>query len=185
MEFESRKVQPHRVIYPRQVILVTSISNEGKANIITLAWSSFISIKPPIMAICIANKGRYSKKLIEETYEFIINVPTAEIAKEVYFCGSNSGKLINKFIETGLTPVPAKKVKPPIIGECVGFMECRVIKSVMIGDHTVYFGEILDDYVKAEFTTKDGYDLKKVKLLYHLGGNKFTTNAEEKIIIKI
>ncbi|MFX1450884.1 MAG: flavin reductase family protein [Promethearchaeota archaeon] len=180
MEFEIRKIDSYMAIYPRNVVLVTTIDNKGKPNIITLAWTMNVSFRPPIVAISIANTKRYSYKLLQEVEEYVVNVPTREIIKEVLFCGRNSGKDVDKFKATKLTPLPANFVKPPIIKECVGFIECQVINKVKAGDHTVFFGKVLDCYVKKDYSLdKKGYDLNKTKLIYHLGKNDFTVNSSE------
>jgi len=91
-----------------------------------------------------------------------VNIPTREIIKEVLYCGRNSGKNVDKFKITKLTPLPANLVRPPIIKECVGFIECQVINKVKVGDHTVFFGKVLDCYVKKEYSLeRKGYDLNK------------------------
>ena len=178
MEFETIKLDSYRAIYPRNVVLVTTIDNKGKPNIITLAWTMNVSFKPPIVAISIANTNRHSYKLLQQVEEYVINVPTREIIKEVLFCGRNSGKNVDKFQATSLTPARANKVQPPIIKECVGFIECKVINKVKAGDHTVFFGRVLDCYIKKDFSIDNkGYDLNKIKLVYHLGGNDFTINS--------
>lgn len=184
MDFETYKMEANRAIDPRHTVLVTTIDTKGNPNIITLAWTMCVSFKPSIVAISIANRNRYSVELLQQIEEYVINVPTRDIIKEVVFCGRNSGRKVNKFKATSLTPLPAKQVQPPIIKECVGFLECKVIKKEKIGDHTVFFGEVLDCYVKKEFSIANkGYDLNKTELIYHLGGNDFTVNSSEYIHI--
>lgn len=87
---------------------------------------------------------------------------------------AKSGKDNDKFKETGLTPLPAKKVKPTIIKECVAHLECKLHSQFTTGDHTIFAGEIIEAYAdKKTFT--DEYDLKKAKMIFHLGGNDFAT----------
>ncbi|MHA1376927.1 MAG: flavin reductase family protein [Candidatus Helarchaeota archaeon] len=184
MDFKTVNLQANRALDPRLTVLVTTVDGKGNPNIITLAWTMCVSFKPPIVAISIAN-NRYSLKLLQEIEEYVINVPPREIIKEVLYCGRNSGRNVNKFETTSLTSLPAKKVKPPIIKECVGFVECRVLKNDRVGDHTVCFGKVLDCYVKKEYSIENkGYDLEKVQLIYHLGGNSFTVNSSEYINIE-
>jgi flavin reductase (DIM6/NTAB) family NADH-FMN oxidoreductase RutF len=71
----------YRLLHPRLTVLVSCVDKEGKANVITLAWSMPVSINPPIVAISIAPK-RYSHQLVEETKEFVINIPTMDIVLE-------------------------------------------------------------------------------------------------------
>ena len=78
----------------------------------------------------------------------------------VNYCGTVSGREHDKFKEKGLTPLPSKKLRSPIIGECMIHYECKVAYKTRViredlpssiisscypaGDyHTLYFGEIV------------------------------------------
>ncbi len=104
--------------------------------------------------------SRFTYKLIEETGEFTVNVVPPKLKEVVQYCGTVSGRDYDKFKEKKLTAIPSKKVKTPIIKECILHFECRVVskndlipseleKSIINtfyakGDfHRVYFGEIL------------------------------------------
>ena len=121
----------YRLLHPRLVVLVSCVDKAGKANVITLAWSMPVSINPPIVVMSIAPK-RHSHRLIEETKEFVINIPTMNIVQETLFCGRRSGRIHDKFRETRLTTLPAKMVKPPIIKECVAHLECRLEEQITV-----------------------------------------------------
>lgn len=170
----------YRLIHPRNVILVSCVDPSGKANIITLAWSMPLSRDPPLVGISIA-PGRYSHKLIEETKEFVVNVPTMEIVKETLYCGRVSGRSKNKFKEAKLTPLPAKKVKAPLIRECVAHLECRLTEQLKTGDHTLFIGEIVAAYANEGVFT-DRYDLSKVKPIYHVGEDEFATLESQTVV---
>jgi flavin reductase (DIM6/NTAB) family NADH-FMN oxidoreductase RutF len=131
------------------------------------------SINPPLVAISIRSE-RHSHPLIEKTKEFVINIPTMNILKETLFCGRVSGKNHDKFKETKLTPLPARKVKPPIIKECVAHLECKLHSQFTTGDHTIFVGEIVEAYADKEAYT-DEYNLEKARMVFHLGGNAFAT----------
>jgi flavin reductase (DIM6/NTAB) family NADH-FMN oxidoreductase RutF len=163
----------YRLLHPMHTVLVTCVGKKGKPNIIPLAWAMPTSHSPPLVAISISPK-RYSHTLIEKTEEFVINIPTVKIINETLACGNTSGRDHDKFEETGLTPIPAKKVKTPIIKECLAHLECKLHNQFKTGDHTVFIGEIIEAYAnKGVFTDK--YDTSKAQMLYHLGGNIFTT----------
>jgi len=167
----------YRLLHPRHTVLVTCIDKTGKANIITLAWSMPTSIDPPMVVISIAPK-RYSHKLIEETGEFVVNVPTMKIVKKTLFCGRISGKKCDKFKEAPLTAAPAKKVRSPIIIECVAHLECKLVQTISTGDHTLFVGEVVAAYVKRGVFTKT-FNVKKVKPVFHMGGDSFVTILPE------
>jgi flavin reductase (DIM6/NTAB) family NADH-FMN oxidoreductase RutF len=154
-------------------VLVSCVSKTGRPNIITLAWTMPTSINPPLVAISIAPR-RYSHALIEEMREFVVNIPTMDILKETLFCGRRSGKDYDKFKETRLTPLPARKVKPPIIKECIAHLECKLHSQFTTGDHTIFVGEIVEAYAdKEDFTDK--YNLKNARMIFHLGEDEFAT----------
>lgn len=162
-----------KLIHPMHTVLVSCVSKSGKPNIITLAWAMPTSINPPLVAISVAPR-RHSHKLIEETKEFVVNIPTIDILKETLFCGRVSGRDHDKFKESGLTPLPAKKVKPPAIKECVAHLECKLLSQHTTGDHTIFVGEIVEAYANKD-AFKHKYKLKNAKMLFHLGGNQFAT----------
>jgi flavin reductase (DIM6/NTAB) family NADH-FMN oxidoreductase RutF len=162
-----------RLLHPKLTVLLTCTDKAGKANIITLAWTTPVSMNPPLLAVSISPK-RLSHKMIQETKEFTINIPTMKYVKETLFCGRRSGRELDKFKETRFIPLPAKTVKAPIIKECIAHLECKLYKRITAGDHSLFIGEIQAAYANENvFTTK--YDLEKTKLIFHVGGNEFTT----------
>jgi flavin reductase (DIM6/NTAB) family NADH-FMN oxidoreductase RutF len=163
----------YRLLHPMHTVLVSCVGKTGKPNVLPLAWAMPTSRDPALVAVSVA-PSRYSHALIEETGEFVVNLPTLKIIEETLACGRTSGKNTDKFAETGLTPLPARKVKAPIIKECVAHLECKLHSQFKTGDHTIFVGEVIEAYVnKGAFTDK--YNIDKAKMLYHLGGNVFAT----------
>ena len=134
---------------PSSVVLATCIDTEGKSNIITLGMFMYISQKPPLVCIGVA-ESRYSHRLILDQGEFAINVPTTKIIEKMHKCGITSGRNIDKFKEHGLTPIPAQKIKPALIEECYGHLECKVWNHYECGDHTLIVGEVVAASVNQE-----------------------------------
>ncbi len=133
---------PSTVLFPLPTILVTSLVEGSAPNIITIAWTGIMNSEPPILYIGV-NPTRYSHKLIKESGEYVINIPTADQVKQVDFCGLVSGKKVDKFKETGLTSTAATFVKAPLIVECPVNIECRVLQTISLGSHDVFIAEIL------------------------------------------
>ena len=88
----------------------------------------------------------YSCELIQHTKEFVINVPTQELKHQIYYCGVHSGRDVNKFKETGLTPQPAHYVAVPTVGECVAHIECCVEQTIDTGDKLLFVATVVDAY---------------------------------------
>jgi len=163
----------YRLLHPMHAVLVSCVGKTGEPNVLPLAWVMPTSRDPALVAVSVA-PSRYSHALIEETREFVINLPTVDIVKETLACGRTSGKNHDKFSETGLTPLPARKVKAPIIKECIAHLECKLHNQFKTGDHTIFVGEIIEAYAdKGVFADK--YDIDKARMLFHLGGDVFAT----------
>ena len=119
------------LLHPYSTFLVTCCDTEGKPNIITIAWLIPISVTPPLVGVSI-RPTRFSYHLIKTTGEFVVNVAPYEIARQALFCGRNSGSQVDKFTVTGLTELPARHVRPPIIQECLAYLECHLQKEYKV-----------------------------------------------------
>jgi flavin reductase (DIM6/NTAB) family NADH-FMN oxidoreductase RutF len=151
-----RSVKPSRPVYPSPAALVTSVSAAGRPNIITLGEVFNISIFSPVIVGIAIGKPRYSHELISATREFVVNLPTSAMARAVDQCGTVSGRKVDKFAEFGLTPVPAEKVRPPLIAECPVSIECVVIRIQEVGDHDLFLGEAVAQHVAEEALDENG-----------------------------
>jgi flavin reductase (DIM6/NTAB) family NADH-FMN oxidoreductase RutF len=172
----------HYLLHPYSTTLVTCCDEAGRPNIVTMAWVIPLSVEPPLVGMSI-RQTRYSYGLIRETDEFVVNVAPYGLAEQALVCGRRSGRDLDKFAATGLTAGVAQKVQPPIIKECPGFLECRVVDDIKAGDHRLVIGEVLAAYAKAESLEDGGLRaLNRAQPLLHIGKNCFTTT--EKTIVE-
>jgi len=173
------------LLQPVKAYLVTSADRNGTPNVMAVGWNMPCSHKPWMVAIAV-HPSRYSHKLIQESGEFTVNVPTLELAYHTQYCGEYSGADVNKFKEAHLTMKPGKKVSSPSIEECVAYLECKVVNSFKTGDHTTFVGQVI--YAEAEEdlivvvpdtrTVPDRYfDPGKCQILLHLGGDAYITTC--------
>jgi len=163
-----KQLGPSDAIFPVPAALIVSGIKE-EANIITVAWIGMASSTPPTIGISI-RKTRYSLGLIRKTGEFSVNFPSASLFKEVDYCGITTGRKRNKFMDTSLTPIKAKRIRPPIIKECPYNLECRVSQEIIIGDYVHILGEIVESHVdedKADDSKRAGFDISKINPLVY------------------
>ena len=141
--------EPFRPVFPTPVGLITCVDRDGKPNIITLGEVAMVSLRPTRVSVG-ARPATYSNGLIKATGEFVINFPTVDMIDEVDFCGTKSGRDVDKFAETGLTPEPALHVKPPLIKECPVNLECKLIGVLSLGSHDLFIGDVLAMHAEEE-----------------------------------
>jgi flavin reductase (DIM6/NTAB) family NADH-FMN oxidoreductase RutF len=169
------------LLHPYNTSLVTCCNANGEPNIITIAWLIPMSVTPPLVGLSIRNT-RHSYKLIKATGEFVLNIAPFDLAEVALYCGTRSGSQVNKFSDTGLSPIPAQKVRPPIIKECMAYLECRLQQDLEIGDHNLFVAEVVAAYVKPGILGSDSlYDLSRVQPLLHLGRQRFASTQPQSL----
>ena len=137
-----RLLKPTVGLRPVPVVLVTCIGEEGRANVITLAWVGVVCSLPPMVSIAVRPE-RFSHDLIKSTGQFAVNLPSSDQLWAVDYCGTRSGRHEDKFAAAGLTPAPASEVKPPLIAECPINIECVVRHELSLGSHDLFIGEVV------------------------------------------
>ncbi|HUT97585.1 MAG TPA: flavin reductase family protein [bacterium] len=145
---------PATYLYPAPVVVVSCGVGE-RANLITLAWAANVCADPPQLAIAV-RPNRHSHPLIAEAGGFVVNLPAAGHVGAVDFCGTFSGRDVDKWRETGLTPVPSEKVAPPRIGEFPVNIECALRHTLPLGSHDLFVGEVLSVHVARSVAGEDG-----------------------------
>ncbi|MDF9408475.1 MAG: Flavoredoxin [Pelotomaculum sp. PtaB.Bin013] len=155
---------PSTVLLPIPTVLVTSVGKNSKPNIITIAWTGVMNSEPPVVYVSVRPIGRHSYGLIKESGEYVINIPTAAQARLVDYCGTISGSEVDKFKETGFTPVPATHVRAPLIAECPVNLECKVKQVVPLGSHDVFIADVLAVHYNEDVLDEKGRpDPDKIK----------------------
>ena len=154
---------PSAVLFPVPAVLVSSCLEGGEPNIITIAWTGVMSSEPPVIYISV-RPVRHSYRLIKESGEYVINIPSANQIKMVDYCGVVTGKDVNKFKETGLTPMPGARVRAPLIAECPVNIECKVRQILPLGSHDVFISDVLAVHYSLEVLDEKGRpDINKIK----------------------
>lgn len=115
---------------------------DGEKNIITVGLVHVLSFNPFVLGFGVA-KSRYSHAMLQKYPDFSINIPGKELVEQTLLCGTKSGTDTDKFAAAKLTALPGKKIKSPVIGECVVVFECVKTKTLEIGDRTWFVGEVV------------------------------------------
>ena len=140
------------VFYPGSVCLVTAVDAGGTVDICTVGAWALVNGEPRMFGIAMCARPspgtgfrrRYTTTCIEQTGEFVINIPHAGLAEAWNVCGTvslNDQPEADKFALAGLTPASADKVAPPLIAECPINIECRVHSKLELPTHDWIVGE--------------------------------------------
>lgn len=166
--------KPSTLLNPVPAVMVTCADNEGKPNIITLAWAGTVNSDPPMVSISV-RKERYSHALIKEKGQFVVNLTTKELAFATDLCGVKSGKNEDKFELAKLTAVQATKVDVPLIKESPVNLECMVKQVIELGSHDMFIGEIVAVNVDESLLDESGkFHINNADLICYSHGEYFT-----------
>ncbi len=159
----------HMLIEPGPVVLVTT-SYHGKPNIMTLTSIIMLEQNLPFRMGISMGPWDYSYETLCKTGECVIAIPTVDLATSVVEIGNCSGEDTDKFKTFNLTALPAKKVKVPLIAECLANIECRVTDTSMIDKYGFFIMETLAVWTDSE--------RKERRMLHHNGDGTFVVDGE-------
>lgn len=153
----------YRLLEPGPVVLLTT-ARKGVPNIMTMSWLTMMEFEPPLVG-CVVSGNNYSFDALKATRECVINIPTAELAKQVVAVGNSSGRKVDKFARTGLTPLEASLVQAPLIAECYANLECKVADTRLVNSYNFFILEVLKAWTDPA--------VKDPQTLHHRGNGVF------------
>ncbi|MCX6354506.1 MAG: flavin reductase family protein [Candidatus Aureabacteria bacterium] len=162
----------YRLINHGPVVLVSTLYR-GRPNVCAAAWVTPVDLN---LVLVVISRENYTARCIQSTGEFVINVPNHTLRQKVVACGSVSGERVDKFARFGLTPEKARKVGAPLIRECIGHLECKVIKGEerLSRKYDIFLARVVAASAeRGLFSTHWLPRMPAARTLHHLGGKRF------------
>ncbi|HXZ52419.1 MAG TPA: flavin reductase family protein [Burkholderiales bacterium] len=157
----------YRLLEPGPVVLLTT-ARKGRPNVMTMSWHTMLEFEPPLVG-CVVSNRNFSFDMLRKTRECAINIPTVELAAQTVRVGNCSGRRKDKFAAFGLTPVPAERVAPPLIGECYANLECKVVDTRMVEKYNFFVLEVVKAWIDPE--------KKNPRTIHHRGMGVFAVDG--------
>jgi flavin reductase (DIM6/NTAB) family NADH-FMN oxidoreductase RutF len=154
---------PQTILLPSPVLIIGTYGPDGRPNIMNAAWGGIACSKPPCISVSL-REATLTHHNIQHSKAFTVNIPSEKYLKEADFAGIVSGKEHDKFNEAGLTPEKSKLVNAPIVKEFPYALECKLVKQVELGLHTMFIGEIVGMVADSEVLNSEKLpDIEKVR----------------------
>lgn len=168
--YEKIDIKGFTSLAPLPVVMV-SVGNMDKANIITIAWCGIINSNKPMLYISVRPE-RYSYKMIKENKNFVVNFVDEKLCYAMDYVGVRSGAKIDKFNELKLTKGKSKIIDSPYIVESPCNVECKVVNSIKLGTHEMFIAEIVNVKIDKKIKNSKGrLCFDKLKLISHVHGD--------------
>jgi flavin reductase (DIM6/NTAB) family NADH-FMN oxidoreductase RutF len=155
------------LLFPTPVLMVGTYDQAGKPNLMNAAWGGICCSQPPCVSVSL-RKATYSHSCIVDRKAFTVGIANESGVVKADYVGIASGRDVDKFTVTGLTPVKSELVDAPYAAEFPVVLECRLLHVVEIGLHTQFIGEIVDVKADVNVLGDDGLpDIMKIKPLIY------------------
>jgi len=171
-------------VIPRPIAFVSSCDKQGNVNLSPFSFFNVFSANPPILVFSPLSRMRdnsikHTLLNVQEHPEVVINLVNYNMVQQASLASCEFDKEINEFNKAGLTEAASEKVKPPRVKEAVVSFECKVTKTLPLGDKggagTLVICEIVLAYISDTVLGKDGRpDALKLDVVARLGGDWYS-----------
>jgi flavin reductase (DIM6/NTAB) family NADH-FMN oxidoreductase RutF len=152
------------IIGPRPIGWISSLSPQGVRNLAPYSFFNAFNYWPPIIGFAtIGWKDTVAN--IEATGEFVWNLATRSLAEPMNATSAALPPQADEFLRSGITPVPAKLVKPPRVLESPVNFECKLTQLIQLhgnnGDKVqtwLVLGEVVAVHIDRELLVDGIYD---------------------------
>jgi len=135
----------------RRGLLLASTGKSCRANVMTIGWANIGILWYRPFFIAYVRRSRYTHELLEETGDFTINVPPDNFDDVIEYCGTRSGRNVDKVKELGLKIEDSRIVKSPGLAASPVTLECKIVFKKEIESNDV------PSHVRDRFYSKDDY----------------------------
>lgn len=167
----AKKKLPARAwMFPKPAVLLGAMVR-GRPNFNTIANCGIICYDPPMVSVS-SYKGHYTNIGIKDNKSFSVNFPSSKLARLADFCGLYSGRTEDK---SKLFKVFFGELKSaPLIEECPVNLECRLVKTIKLGEDDVFVGKIIAIYADEKCMKGEKLSIKRIDpLIYSTADKKY------------
>lgn len=169
----------YKLINHGPTTLITSAAGDRR-NVMSAAWVMALDFEPAKIVAVIA-ADTLTRKLVEASGDFVVNVPTMKMLDVVYAAGQVSGDDEDKFAAFSLETSPASIVGAPFLEGCAAWLECKVAPEPHMQDrYDLFVGDVVAAWAEDTLFI-DGlwrFPTAADRTLHHLSAGVFVASGE-------
>ena len=173
------------IVAPRPIGWISSLSAKGEINLAPYSYFNGVSSKPP--CVMFASEGhKDSIANIAETREFVCSLATWELREQMNATSATVSREVDEFMLAGLTAAPSKLVKPPRVAESPCALECRLVKTVNLGDddpsladRQIVIGKVVGIHIDEQFIRNGILDTAAMKPIARCGYRNYAVVLDQ------
>lgn len=128
-------------------LYVVTVASAGEEHGMTANWVMQAAFEPPMVVVALENTSK-TLGMVRDSHHFAVNVVLASQRDLAGRLGRSSEHAPQKL--KGIKTKPAPVSGTPVLTECLGWVECRVVATLPSGDHSLVLGEIVAAGVEHE-----------------------------------
>jgi flavin reductase (DIM6/NTAB) family NADH-FMN oxidoreductase RutF len=169
------------LVVPRPIGWIGTVDLDGRPNLAPYSFFNAVSGHPPTVLFSAGMTARGQKDSLANaiaTGEFTCNMVGIGVAEAMNRSSAELQPGESEFDFAGLTPEPSIEVKAPRVAEAKASFECRLTRTVEIGDpvaNTVVFGEVIRFHVDDDVLDGTRVDFEVLDAVGRLAGNGYAT----------
>lgn len=157
-------------IVPRPIAWVSSRSTDGVDNVSPYSFFSVSSTVPPVVQFTSVGGAKDSARNAIETGEFVVNIATRALMDKANASSAGFDRHIDEFVEADIPSAPAAVVDCLRVRDSPVAIECRLHRTVEVGNSVVVMGEVVAMTVDPAVLADDGMpDHAKLAAVSRLG----------------
>jgi len=119
------------IVAPRPIGWISSRGANGNVNLAPYSFFNGFCYRPPIIGFS-STSWKDSVANIEETKEFVWNLATMDLARQMNATAAHVARGVSEFEIARLTPAPGKLVNVPRVAESPVSFECRLAQIIQL-----------------------------------------------------
>jgi flavin reductase (DIM6/NTAB) family NADH-FMN oxidoreductase RutF len=168
------------VVVPRPVAWVTTLSAAGTVNLAPFSAFTFVSPKPPMLAISVGRKADVYKdtaRNILATEEFVVHIADQPLLEPLHQSSIEHPPEVSEVEALGLATHPSVHVKPPRLSAAPIAMECKLRHCIEFGEtrSRLLVGEIVLFHFRDGLLNNGKIESKDLNPVCRLGGPRYAT----------
>ena len=141
------------VVVPRPIAWVTTLSGTGVLNLAPFTAFTFVSPKPPMLAISVGRKGGIYKDTAQNILnneEYVVHIADSSLMNAVHESSTEHPPDVSEVEELRLSTLPGERIKVPRLAAAPIAMECRFRQCLEFGEtrSRLIVGEVLVFHIR-------------------------------------
>ena len=171
------------IVVPRPIAWVTSLSGSGVLNLAPFSAFTFVSPKPPMLAISVGRKGGIYKDTAQNILnneEYVVHIADSSLMSAVHESSAEHPPDVSEVEELRLSTLPGERIRVPRLKAAPIAMECRFRQCLEFGEtrSRLIVGEVLVFHIREGLLNNGKIETETLDPIARIAGPRYAKLGE-------